>query len=135
MNQEEKLARNFEKYKEYQKKYYRENKERINKRVSETRTVEMAMYHGAKVRAKRKGIEFSIELSDIVVPSHCPVLGIPIYKSPGRMTHNSPTLDRRDNSKGYVKGNVFVISNKANRCKSDLSIEEVISLYKYTTGE
>lgn len=39
--------------------------------------------------------------------------------------NNSPSLDRIRNELGYVRGNVIVISNRANRLKSDASIEEL----------
>lgn len=41
---------------------------------------------------------------------------------------NSPSLDIIIPSKGYVKGNVWVISNRANRAKSNLSLEELKTL-------
>ena len=44
----------------------------------------------------------------------------------GAQGDNSPTLDRIDNSAGYVPGNVWVISSLANRCKNDLSADEII---------
>jgi hypothetical protein len=40
----------------------------------------------------------------------------------------SPTLDRIDNSKGYIVGNVWVISMRANRLKSDATVDELMML-------
>ena len=74
------------------------------------------MYRAAKARAKEKGRDFNIELSDIVIPTLCPVLGIPMDR---------PSLDRIDGTKGYVKGNVRVISHRANMLKNDATIEEL----------
>jgi hypothetical protein len=56
------------------------------------------------------------------VPIICPILGIPIIKDIKKEQKevpnpNSPSIDRIDNSKGYVKGNVRVISHKANTMK------------------
>jgi hypothetical protein len=45
-------------------------------------------------------------------------------------SNNSPSIDRFDNSKGYVKGNVWIISDRANRLKSNLSKED---LYTFCT--
>lgn len=126
--------RNREKLLENAKKYYKENKEACDARYYRNRTPEKDIFYKAKQRARDFGHEFNLELSDIVIPDTCPILGIKIYKSKGNMAYHSPTLDRRDNSKGYVKGNVFVISNKANRCKSDLTPEEIKAMYYYVFG-
>lgn len=101
-----------------------------------TNTPEYRMLSGAKSRAKRKGIEFAIELDDIVIPASCPVLGIPLkISTSGSADENSPSLDRLDNTKGYVKGNVAVISYRANRIKVDATVEEVEKVLHYMKGE
>jgi hypothetical protein len=72
--------------------------------------------------------EFSLKQSDIVIPPTCPVLGIPLFFTPGRRTANTPSLDRLDNSKGYTKDNVAVVSWRANDAKGDLSLPELKKL-------
>ncbi len=89
------------------------------------------MYHNAKLRAKRKGLEFSIDLTDVVVPKTCPVLGLPLFRSDGGMQDNSPTLDRIRINQGYIKGNIMVISWRANRIKADAKIWEVEKILEY----
>lgn len=71
--------------------------------------------------AFRKAIPFDIEYPDIQWPTHCPVLGLELdYSSPaGRRVEHSASFDRIDPSKGYLKGNVRVISWRANRIKND----------------
>lgn len=76
---------------------------------------------GAKARAKKSSLPFDLTESDIHVPVRCPVLGLKLRhnwrgKAP---TDNSPTLDRLVPSRGYVKGNVLVVSMRANRLRSD----------------
>jgi hypothetical protein len=96
-------------------------------------TKEYIMWCAAKQRAKNKGLAFNIEVSDIVIPACCPLLGIPIFfkgGGQGSQTANSPALDRIKPALGYVKGNVWVISQKANTAKSDLSIDEMKLLVK-----
>lgn len=112
------------------KKYREDNKELL--RVKQmTRRIDspcLVMFNGAKSRAKKKGIEFGITIDDIEMPDVCPLIGIPI-KSPieGRGPKpGSPFLDRIDNSKGYVKGNVWVISFLANRMKNDANSSNCI---------
>lgn len=44
----------------------------------------------------------------------------------------APSLDRVDNSKGYIKGNVEVICLTCNQLKSNASLEKLKQLVKYT---
>lgn len=80
----------------------------------------------AKSRAKKSGLPFSITESDISVGETCPVLGIPFKRGVGgKPCDTSPTLDRIDNNKGYVSGNVVVISYLANRIKSSADATQI----------
>jgi hypothetical protein len=88
------------------------------------------MLVNARKRAKDKGLCFNIDKFDIIVPEKCPLLGIPINVSSGKTGRNSPSIDRIIPEKGYVKGNVMVISHKANTVKSDLSLDELELLIK-----
>ncbi len=49
----------------------------------------------------------------------------------GKPKANSPTIDRVDNTKGYIPGNVAVISYRANCLKRDSSLDELIKLVDY----
>lgn len=89
------------------------------------------LWRGAKSLARRTGTPFDLEPDDITMPTHCPVLGIPLVIADGRQQDNSPSLDRIDYRKGYVKGNVEVISWKANRIKSNATIEELMKVAVY----
>jgi len=95
----------------------------------------------AKRRAHRKKIQFSLTQDDVSMPDICPVLGIPLKVSrtkrgesiKGLCRENSPSLDRINNSKGYVKGNVIIISYKANTIKNNATLEElkkIVSFYE-----
>jgi len=82
---------------------------------------------GAQKRARLRGRPCSIKLEDIVVPSICPVLGISMEPVVGAAANeNSPSLDEIVVGKGYVTGNVQVISRKANTMKSNATPEELI---------
>jgi len=90
------------------------------------RSQKYTMFSGAKCRAKRKGIEFSIKLEDLEFPEVCPILGIPLKKNLGSGFHaDSASLDRIDPKKGYTKDNIRIISNRANLLKSDATVEEL----------
>jgi len=75
---------------------------------------------------------FDLDESDIVIPAKCPVLNIDIRKeSRGRGSrkgpqYNSPSVDRIDNTRGYIKGNIQIISIKANVMKNSASPEELL---------
>lgn len=84
------------------------------------------MWISARYRANAKGIPFTITVEDIVIPECCPVLGMRLVLRTGRGSNNdSPSLDRINPRKGYVPGNVSVISYRANRIKNDASLEEL----------
>jgi hypothetical protein len=90
-----------------------------------------SLFHEAKKRAKKRGLEFNISIEDVIIPPTCPVLGIPLYKGEGKQIDNSPTIDRIDNSKGYTKDNIKVISYRANSLKNNGGIREFELLIKY----
>jgi hypothetical protein len=123
----------------YWKEYRDKNREMLrNKRkLFTSNNKELILLWLSRGRAKKKGIQFDIDVSDIVIPNICPVLGIPIYKdiSSNRGMDNSPSLDRIDNSKGYVKGNVMVISFRANKLKGDASIDELKKILVYMESQ
>lgn len=97
----------------------------------ETKKPEFLIYH-AKNRAKKRGIAFEITASDLLWPTHCPVFGFELdYGARKSLQNNAPTLDRIDPAKGYVKGNVQVISWRANRLKADATVEEIRRLAAY----
>lgn len=91
-------------------------------------TPEYNLWSGAKERAKKYSRDFDLEVSDIKIPELCPVFRIPLVCGVKKQTINSPTLDRLDNNKGYVKNNVWVISHKANSLKRGASVEELENL-------
>ena len=81
----------------------------------------------AKSSAKRRKIDFNLEESDISIPTHCPILGIELTKTRGMgRVKSNVSLDRLNNDFGYVKGNVWVISDLANRMKSNATKEELV---------
>jgi hypothetical protein len=83
------------------------------------------LVYSARQRAKKFGIPCSISLMDFEIPKVCPLRHVPFRVGNGRPTDDSPTLDRKDPRFGYVKGNVWVISHKANRLKGDFTPNEL----------
>jgi hypothetical protein len=140
-------AKHSEKRKEKAREYYHLNKEKVLVTVHQYRDLnrpliqekgreyyrrkpENRMLNRSRARAKKSGLDFNLTEDDIIIPTHCPLLGIELYTAEGRKSvkDNSASLDRIDSSKGYVKGNVWVISNKANTMKSNATLEEMKTL-------
>lgn len=85
-------------------------------------------FYNRRSSARKKGLEFSIISEELVYPDRCPLLGITLCYTNTRMLDNSPSIDRKDNTIGYTKGNTWVISNRANRLKSDSNPGELMKL-------
>jgi hypothetical protein len=90
-------------------------------------------------QARQLGIEFTLTIEDYInlidLYPVCPVFGVPLDYSIKFSTEtriplqdNTPALDRIDNNKGYIPGNCWFISNKANRMKTDASLQELEQL-------
>ena len=84
-----------------------------------------------RAKAKKQNLDFDIDASDIPLPDKCPIFGIVLQKSDGRLSNNSPSVDRINPMKGYVKGNVVVVSNKANSIKREATIGELKAMVAF----
>ena len=100
------------------------NRERFDPNAI-SKTTEYKMLARAKSRSKKNNLPFNIELDDIVIPEKCPLLGIRIESTEVRNSPNNPSLDKIIPEKGYIKDNVWVISNRANTLKNDASLQEL----------
>ena len=105
--------RGSEKGKKYQRNRYHSRKKECPEKI---------IHHWTKKRAKERGIKFNLTPESIkgLYPKDglCPVLGTPLDFGFNN-NENSPTLDRLIPSRGYVVGNVNMISMRANRMKND----------------
>ena len=131
------------------KKHYHRQRYKADPASARARTVKYLKNHpeqriisSAKYNAKQRGIHFDLTKEDIYIPTHCPILGIELNiesnvgegkqgPKSGPQAGNSPSIDRIDSSKGYVKDNIQIISWRANHIKSDASFEEIEKLYNY----
>lgn len=107
--------------------------EKLNKKDTNRVTVR-ALMRSAKKRAKRDGIPFSITDRDIELVHICPIRGVKMVRNQGKISPDNYSLDRRDNSKGYEPGNVFILSWMANQSKNNLTVEQVERLLAYMKG-
>jgi hypothetical protein len=89
-------------------------------------------------RAKNEGLPFDLDLEylrELGIPEVCPVLGIPIHLDQEGRSDHSPSLDKFYPARGYVKGNVQFISDRANRIKNDGSPEEWLKIAEWCQQE
>jgi len=85
------------------------------------------MLSSAKQRAKKSSTPFDLSLEDIPDWGVCPVLGVKMEPK----TRYAPSLDKISPQKGYVKGNIQVISRLANTMKQDATQEELERFAKW----
>ena len=107
--------------------------------------IKYSLLQAIKDRSKRKGYESDLELDDMPsIPVLCPVLEVPLHKhrnqhgkGKGRGQNrrdDSPSIDRLNSNLPYLKkykDNLFVISWRANKLKSNASIKELEMIVKY----
>jgi len=134
------LPEEIQRRKEYRRDYYKKNKEHLkeesalhHKRQQKDRNYRLRKsFNVRRAEAKKREIPFEITFDDLEFPKKCPVLGVKLdYNLKGKRNDNSPSIDRIDNTKGYIKGNVHIISWRANTLKSDASLVEMKLLFEY----
>ncbi len=119
------------------RKYYDKNKEKIISAAKKCRLKLLQedplkyLLQQARFRATQRGIEFSITKKDLKLYKRCPVLGIKLKASTGNREDDGYSIDRLDSTKGYIPGNVKIISWRANRMKNGWSLNEFERLVSY----
>ena len=111
-------------------------------------------YLTKKKDGKRAGFEWDIEPEDIPgvriretikearnrkyysweaveYPKVCPILGLELDWGMNGRQLNSPSLDRIDSTKGYIRGNVMMISDLANKMKQNATPEQLKQFSRY----
>ena len=104
------------------KEKHLEANKRSRKKIRAERPLQSRFYE-AKHRANKSGLEFSMIMSDLHQVDICPYLGVPLNYF-NKFDDYTATIDRIDSTKGYVSGNVEIISHRANRIKNDGTWQE-----------
>jgi len=99
------------------------NKRSINTKIQD-------MITRAKNRAVEKGLPFNITKEDVEFTENCPLLNIPLNWNGGPRDKNTPSLDKIIPEKGYIKGNIRIVSNLANMMKSYANFQELETFSK-----
>lgn len=90
----------------------------------------------ARHRAKQMGMECDVdsEYLESIWSGTCPIFGTEIFigsENGDICDTNRASLDRFDNTKGYIKGNVQYISFRANNIKTNATFEEFEKIYSW----
>lgn len=117
--------------KAYKERYYAEKKEQLLIQQREYYSLPenraKKLYGKTKERALKDGIPFDIELSDVVIPTHCPYLGIELTHNLGKgFLDSNSSIDKIIPELGYIKGNIQVISRLANQMKNSATKEQLL---------
>lgn len=105
------------------------NKGGIDKQTKvEIKSPEHLIWDRAKQSAKEYKREFNLSVEDIIIPTHCPYLGVELLTNQEDcFSKNYYSIDRIDSTKGYVKGNIQIISRFSNTIKNNATKEELIT--------
>ena len=82
----------------------------------------------ARARTYKLPVDLTLEYITSLAVDVCPLLGTPIVYGQGRIAPNGPSIDRKDPKLGYVQGNLWVVSTRANRIKNDASSTELFAI-------
>jgi hypothetical protein len=122
------------------KQYYLESKEKTKIRVKADKQNDPIKYmlYNAKQRAKKRGLEYSIDINKLHIPTHCPIFGVELmYAGTGKTAkgygayENAASLDRIDPKKGYIDSNIIIVCWEANRSKALLTPDKFYMLARF----
>lgn len=113
---------NPDKVAKYQKKWEQTNRTYI-------------MWKNSQRRARIQGVPHDFDWKTLVIPTHCPILGIPLFSKEKVTSDNSPSLDKIIPELGYIEGNIQIISLKANRWKNEMTLDDLKMLVAYMEGQ
>ncbi len=94
-------------------------------------TKESHLLADVKRRAKKSNEPFNLDIDDIDVPEFCPALGLRLDWEAGLRADNLPSLDKVIPKLGYIKGNVRMISFRANRLKNNATLSDIQGILSY----
>lgn len=117
----------------YQKRIHKENPEKFrenDRKYWRDLNPSQKLLQQGRNRSKRKNIPFNLEKEDIVIPTKCPLLECAFVIGKKYAYPYTHSLDRIDNEKGYIKGNVQVICMKANSMKNSATKKELLTFAK-----
>jgi len=112
--------------------YYIKNYKEFNNKNDHLKDYFKKKFGDLKYAAKKRNLDVNITTQDLLEysPLFCPVMKEPFYIGKG-INRLTPSIDRVDSSKGYIKGNIGIISHSANRIKSNGTLKQFEQILKY----
>ena len=120
--------------KEYMREYNKrpERREQKKKYMREYNKSILGKLTKARSNSKKNNLEFSLtkEYIESIYPDDgmCPILNIPLDWDSDPLHSTTPSIDRIDNSKGYIEGNVHWVSWEANRIMNDTTPDKLLMI-------
>jgi hypothetical protein len=147
----ESREREAERDREYFKDPEHRERRRVRERTNENRRTYAIEYRktdahyksgllsDAKKRAKKRGRQFCITAANIEAiwpaDNRCAILGTLLKRGKGAATNDSPSIDEIISAKGYLPGNIAIISHRANRAKNNFTLEELVRLGEWASKQ
>lgn len=86
-------------------------------------------------KCNKYDLPFDLTIEDLIIPEYCPVLNIKLsFGGSDNNRDDSPSVDRIIPKLGYVKGNIIVVSYRANRIKNDATVDELMTIAQFYKG-
>ncbi len=116
------------------KKYRDKNKEKIYEQDRKYRSTWEGKFSQVKRQAIHRGIKFKLKLKDIKnMPMICYYTGMKLTLEQKKL--NTLSIDRLNNSKGYVINNIVFCSKIINEMKSDRTEKQFVELCKLVAAK
>lgn len=100
----------------------------MQERSRRKKSPEQYLLKAARDRANKKNLPFNLSIDDILIPKFCPYFGVSLFVGKKSDKSQSPSIDRLIPELGYIKGNIEVISYRANVIKNDGTAEEHLKI-------
>lgn len=122
----------YQRHVEKRKAESREHRASLHLPENKSKKLKAAVY-GLDYRCKKEGIPFDKEFMYAFVestPAHCACCGIELDYC-GPKGDKTPSIDKVVPSHGYVQGLVNIVCLRCNRLKSDMTLDELKTIWKY----
>ena len=117
----------------YSLEYERQKEKMEDPMDGENYYLRKVILRAAKMRSKKKNIEFNLTLADLIKIKNniCPILGCEILYKSGIDHKLSASLDRIDPTKGYIISNVKIVSHEGNTLKNRNNFHSAVKMLEY----